>query len=179
MVDLKKQRKELRWDSSMGKHRTWTYDGRQSHPLYRTWRAMITRCHNENCPEWKYYGGRGIKICDRWYDPINGFFNFVEDMGERPEGFTLDRIDCDGDYRPENCRWATKHQQIENRRIKSNTGFLGISYDKRHKHYLAEVNLGSMRKRERKCFKKLNEAIAWRRQKEEEIYKPQERIEGK
>ena len=163
----------------MRKHRTWTYDGRKSHPLYTTWRGIINRCYNSHAPEYKYYGGRGIKMCDRWYDEKDGFFNFVKDMGKKPEGFTLDRIDTNGDYCPENCRWATKHQQSRNRRNQSNTGFTGISYDKRAKHYLAEVCLGSSKKRERKCFKKLNEAIIWRRQKEEQIYKPQERVEGK
>jgi hypothetical protein len=73
---------------------------------------MFTRCENPKAPNFKYYGGRGIKICERWRD----FDLFIADMGERPSGTSLDRFpDGDGDYEPGNCRWATAHSQITNR----------------------------------------------------------------
>ena len=81
------------------------------HPLYRTWQGMRTRCNNPNADNYPRYGGKGITVCDRWSD----FNLFVEDMGERPEGYTLDRIISTGNYEPSNCRWATYAQQAENR----------------------------------------------------------------
>lgn len=80
---------------------------------YNSWQSMKYRCLNPNSRGYEHYGGRGITICDRW---LNSFQNFLEDMGERPLGTSIDRIDVNGNYEPSNCKWSTHKQQNNNRR---------------------------------------------------------------
>lgn len=81
-------------------------------PTYRSWHAMISRCTNPKKDNYKDYGGRGIVVCKKWLK----FENFLKDMGERPIGKTLDRIDNDGNYCKSNCKWSTPKEQANNRR---------------------------------------------------------------
>ena len=87
-----------------GMHRT---------PTYRTWERMIQRCSNPNHKAYKNYGGRGITVCPRW---VVSFAAFLEDMGVKPKGLTLERIDNDSGYNHENCKWATMFEQHHNTR---------------------------------------------------------------
>ena len=84
---------------------------------YSIWASMLQRCRSSYATNFAYYGGRGIKVCDRWSD----FRNFLADMGECPKGLTIDRIDVDGNYEPGNCRWSTQAEQNRNKRPQKNS----------------------------------------------------------
>jgi hypothetical protein len=98
-----------------------TKHGHHGTGAYRTWDAMIQRCHNERHTKFYMYGARGITVCDRW----RKFENFLADMGERPDNASLDRIDGAGNYEPGNCRWATRREQQRNMRSNHVVEFRG------------------------------------------------------
>lgn len=85
-----------------------------------SWRGMMMRCYSKNYRYYHRYGGRGIEVCERWRDPDVGFRNFLQDMGRRPAKHSLDRINNDGNYCPDNCRWATQKEQVCNSTKKTN-----------------------------------------------------------
>lgn len=80
--------------------------GMSKTPIYKIWIGILSRCYNPKVKIYKYYGGRGIEVCDRW----RKFENFYEDMGDRPTGLQIDRIDTNGNYEPSNCRWVTSKE---------------------------------------------------------------------
>jgi hypothetical protein len=110
-------------------------------PIYRSWAAMLSRCRNPKDQACKHYGGRGIHVCGRW----QRFENFFTDMGEKPKGLTIERINNDKGYFPANCKWATATEQVRNRRINKNnrTGIVGASWNKWAKKYVATIGAGS------------------------------------
>lgn len=97
------------------------YVKRTEHPLYLTYNAIKNRCYNARTEDYKWYGARGIGMCDRWRGK-HGFLNFIEDVGDRPDGMTLDRKDVNGNYCKENCRWVTWDIQVANKRQKKDVG---------------------------------------------------------
>lgn len=102
---------------------TQTSNGKRITPEYQAWIDMRRRCSNRKHVSYDIYGGRGISVCEKW----SSFEMFYEDMGPRPDGMSLDRIDVNGNYEPNNCRWATQTQQSRNRRNNRFVEYNGIS----------------------------------------------------
>lgn len=98
------------------------------HPLYTTYHSMKERCRNKNNPLYHRYGGRGISVCPRWLEYRTGFTNFLSDMGDKPKGFTLERIDNNKNYEPSNCKWASRKEQQRNQSITRKVIIEGIEY---------------------------------------------------
>ena len=113
--------------------------GMSDTPIYKVWKDLLTRCYNKKNKAYPDYGGRGIRVNSKWKKSFVAFYN---DMGDVPEkGLTIDRIDNDGNYTPENTRWATKTEQVRNTRIfKTNkTGIKGVCWQKKIKKYQARI----------------------------------------
>lgn len=111
-----------------------TYHGLSKTKEYKIYYAMQQRCYSESFPQYYDYGARGIKVCDRWMeDAPQGFLNFLQDMGKKPKGKSLDRIDVNSGYSPENCTWTDYSTQVFNqrRRNRNTSGKTGVCWDKR------------------------------------------------
>lgn len=108
--------------------------------LYHIWKSMIQRCHNPKSRDFCKYGARGISVCDHWK---NSFVAFRSDMGERPAGMSIDRVDVHGGYSPDNCRWATPSLQTRNSRVRrdTSTGIKGVSLLLRKKVWKYQVHI--------------------------------------
>lgn len=120
--------------------------GLSAHPLYQVWQMMIQRCYNENTKQYRWYGDVGVTVCDRWR---YSFENFLADMGERPVGESLDRIDVYGNYEPGNVRWATREVQLANKRElkRINKEIEFVNGDDGAVHRITTVNYADGRKR--------------------------------
>lgn len=131
---------------------------------------MMMRCKNKKHISYEYYGGSGIDVCERWTGK-DGFTNFLNDMGKRPDGCTLDRIDPTKGYSKDNCRWADKTTQAYNRRpTKHSTNITGITKTFNHGSFWYIANISKNNNYEQKWFKDIEEAIAWRKNREDELY---------
>jgi len=117
----------------------WHHHGLRESPEYETWCGMKKRCYNKNEHQYNDYGGRGIRVCDEW---LHDFLAFYEYIGKRPDGdYSIDKINNDGNYEPGNVRWATRHQQIINQRLrKTNTsGYRGVYWYARLNKWVAKI----------------------------------------
>ena len=121
--------------------------GLTSHRFYKTWYGMLQRCTNPNHKDYKNYGARGITVCEEWLDVTN-FIAWVESTHPNIEGMTLDRIDVDGNYEPNNCRWADASTQNANQRIQKNntSGFVGICWNNKNNNWRAKITVNKIRK---------------------------------
>ena len=134
--------------------------------MYRTYRDMLTRCNNKNRQDYKNYGGRGIKVCDRWTGK-DGFTNFLADMGKKPKGTSLDRKDNNGDYTHENCRWATFSEQSVNQRLRAtnSSGYKGVHWSKTKKKWEVSIRR-NYNKKHLGYFENFDEAVTIRKEAE-------------
>ena len=112
-----------------------TTHGMYGTPIYICWGNIIQRCNNPKNNNYHRYGARGIKICDRWMD----FQSFYDDMGDMPEGMSIDRIDNEGDYTLDNCKWSSRSEQALNTRVRKDnkTGLKGVFFNSQRKRWLA------------------------------------------
>lgn len=134
-------------------------NGKSKHELRDVYNHMISRCHNPKDKQYVDYGVRGVKVCDRWQG-IEGFTNFIHDMVERPEGYSIDREDNDGGYNPFNCRWADKYQQANNRR--NNNLENGVYFDYTRWKWCAALSVD--KKKHFKRFDTKEDAVNYRQE---------------
>lgn len=135
--------KELKSKRALGKNHPNYKHGGAGTPEYITWWGMMARCYRPDSSSYKYYGAKGIIVCERWHC----FEHFLKDMGRRPEGLTLDRENQNGDYEPSNCRWSTLETQSGNRSSTIQITFKGKTQCMAVWARELGINYGTLRKR--------------------------------
>ena len=120
------------------------YVSRKPTPVLVSWRNMVQRCTNPNHTAYRYYGGRGIRVCDRWLS----FPNFLDDMGTRPAGYSIERIDVNGNYEPSNCKWIPRLDQWKNRRKTNLAGMRVRQLELRLRRNRCRARLSAIRRLE-------------------------------
>ena len=139
-------------------------------PTHNSWMSMLSRCYSPTEREEKFY--KGVTVCDRWRESEGvGFLNFLEDMGVRPDGTSLDRIDTNGDYTPLNCRWAGREDQSFNQKMQTNntSGCAGVYWSKAASKWAAYINKGRVRS-QLGLFESFDEAVRARKKAEVDLY---------
>ena len=143
----------LHLDSARNKHIKHRSHGLHNSPTYKTWKSMLERCRNPANSSYKYYGAKGISVCDEW---LNSFKNFLDDMGVRPNGTTLDRINNSEGYSKTNCKWSTYKEQARNRRTTVKIHFDGNELTLSEYATLVGLSYSGARFRVRKHFQLVN-----------------------
>lgn len=135
--------------------------------IYNTWDKMIRRCTDLNDKSFKDYGGRGITVCEEWLN----IENFYVDMGERPKGLTIERIDNNKGYYKENCKWASQIEQKRNQRLRKDnrTGIRGVNWSKQHQKYQVRISV-NYKTIWLGCFTSIEDAKAARKKAELEYW---------
>lgn len=121
---------------------TVTKHGMVNTRVYKCWESMLSRCHNKTVKTYKYYGGKGVTVCSEWKEDFQVFYKWAKENGYN-DSLTLDRIDSDGDYKPNNCRWADRYTQSINqkKRVNNTSGYIGVSLYARDNVYVAALNV--------------------------------------
>jgi len=114
-AEARKRHSEARKGKGYGGARSTTH-GLSRTPEYNSWKKMMHRCYHEDDKSYNLYGGRGITVCEEWHDPVNFYRDMVDRWGNRPTGFSLERVDVNGNYEPSNCCWVPMSMQSKNRR---------------------------------------------------------------
>lgn len=128
----------------MGSKQKWIHAIIDHKKEYSAWKGMLRRCYNEDFAQFKDYGGRGILVCSNW---LSSFDQFMEDMGKSPIGSQLDRIDNNGSYSPDNCRWVSRNINNHNKRVlnrKNGKGLRGASLCRKYGNWRSTIKIGGI-----------------------------------